>query len=285
MAHRPKSHPHRDPLVWVALAAAVLALCGHLLWSDRSATPSDPSLPRREGAATLADANLRPASAIDALERRIEAQAAEIGALRRRLEALGAGESEDPARADVAGQARTRAPRGAAPESGVTESTLLAAGFGERDARELNAAFEEIRLEQLFLRDHAARTQGQVGTEYSARLERLSEREDGILKDYGEDAYAWMLYAMGRPNRVAVREVIGSSPAAEAGLRAGDVVKRYEDRWIHDANDLKKATLAGDVGEWVDLEIEREGRTQRVRIPRGPLGVMLDVTSQRPTSE
>lgn len=51
------------------------------------------------------------------------------------------------------------------------------------------------------------------------------------------------------------------SAAAKAGLKAGDVVLRVNDRSIHDAKDLRNAIGLLEIGEAARLEILRDGQS------------------------
>jgi S1-C subfamily serine protease len=61
-----------------------------------------------------------------------------------------------------------------------------------------------------------------------------------------------------------VSSVIADSPAAKAGIRAGDVIVAVEDRKIEDMNDLT-GTLRGKEGD-VNLTIVRDRQRQTVRV-------------------
>ena len=167
---------------------------------------------------------------------------------------------------------------------GLDESVLVDAGFSESDARALRDAYETLQMEQLYLRDRAAREGWNLGDRLGEELTALAEREEALAEEYGDEAYDWVLYATGRPNRVTVRDVFAESPAANAGLAEGDVLVRYDDRRVRSSLELRSATTEGIAGEWVDLEILRAGKRERLRLPRGPLGILLDVSSSEPTS-
>lgn len=167
---------------------------------------------------------------------------------------------------------------------GLDESVLVEAGFSESDARALRDAYETLQMEQLYLRDRAAREGWNLGDRLGEELAALAEREEALADDYGDEAYDWVLYATGRPNRVTVRDVFAESPAANAGLAEGDVLVRYDDRRVRSSIELRNATTEGVAGEWVDVEILRAGKRERLRLPRGPLGILLDVSSSEPTS-
>jgi S1-C subfamily serine protease len=69
--------------------------------------------------------------------------------------------------------------------------------------------------------------------------------------------------------------VLGGSAAAEAGLRAGDVVYAYGGERIFKPWSLVQSTQGGRSGESVEVEVQRGSERLRVTVPRGPLGVRI----------
>jgi serine protease Do len=75
--------------------------------------------------------------------------------------------------------------------------------------------------------------------------------------------------AVGRRNGVEVVEVVENSPAADADLRAGDVIIEADGEAIGDVGDLQRLMSAERIGQAVALRIERSGRlTELAVIPR-----------------
>jgi putative serine protease PepD len=66
-----------------------------------------------------------------------------------------------------------------------------------------------------------------------------------------------------------IQTVDAGSPAAEAGIQEGDVVTRFGDRPISDANDLVSAVQASRVGDTVQVELERDGETLTLEVTLG----------------
>jgi serine protease Do len=64
----------------------------------------------------------------------------------------------------------------------------------------------------------------------------------------------------------SIQTIVPASPAAEAGLRAGDVIVRSRDRQIRNAYDWEAELLDLRVGETASLVIRRGGREQRVSV-------------------
>lgn len=63
-----------------------------------------------------------------------------------------------------------------------------------------------------------------------------------------------------------VAEVAPNSPAAAAGLRAGDVIVSANGQAIERVAELQRALRAADVGAAVDLEYVREGTRARASV-------------------
>ncbi|MFQ6004224.1 MAG: PDZ domain-containing protein [Woeseia sp.] len=80
-------------------------------------------------------------------------------------------------------------------------------------------------------------------------------------------------FASGRPNRVAVRTVIETSPAEQAGLQPGDVIRSYAGARVFSSEQLVNLRSAGVKGMPVTVEIVRDGELMQITMPRGPMGI------------
>jgi 2-alkenal reductase len=95
-------------------------------------------------------------------------------------------------------------------------------------------------------------------------------RNPGIGIIAGQEATAARLGIDG----VVILRVLRGSPAAGAGLRGvdpqsgeiGDVIVGAGDRPVHRLADLTAAMAAAGLGAAIDLTVERDGRTRRVRV-------------------
>jgi len=78
---------------------------------------------------------------------------------------------------------------------------------------------------------------------------------------------------IGRPTGLEVVQLIDGSPAAAAGVRAGDVIVAMDDRPIAGVADLQR-TLVGDlVGRQVEVTLERGGALQSIALHPAELRV------------
>ncbi len=73
---------------------------------------------------------------------------------------------------------------------------------------------------------------------FAEEMADIERQRTSIRDEIGDEAYDRYLAALDHPNRVAVDEVLLESPAAAAGLQAGDVVRRYADARIFAPNEL-----------------------------------------------
>ncbi len=179
----------------------------------------------------------------------------------------------------------SRRQRQAAAASGsgqIDEAQLLAAGFDAERAAMLAQRLNQGEMERLYLRDRAIR-EGWIGTDrYTQAVRDLDGGLDALRRELDEQSYDRLLFAMGQPNRVAVQAVIGSSPAQQIGLQAGDIILRYDGKRLFNGNELRTATTEGQSGTSVPLEVLRDGQRLVFYVARGPLGVRLGAASARP---
>lgn len=70
---------------------------------------------------------------------------------------------------------------------------------------------------------------------------------------------------------VVVAKVQEGSPAAEAGLKRGDVIVGFKGNKVKDANQLRNAVAQQSPGDEVDLTIRRDGQQQTLDVKLGAL--------------
>lgn len=228
------------------------------------------------------------------LEERIDSLATQLAALHGsgRVAAPAAATPQSVAAAPPADTAASGAPGPAASgaagpgetDESITpmERALVAAGIDVATAAEMKRQEDESALAEIYLRNQAAR-EGWLNTpRFAEEMAEIQRQRTPIREAIGDDAYDRYLAALDQPNRVAVNEVLLDSPAAAAGLQAGDVVLRYGDTRVFAPNELVAATHDGIAGETVSVEIIRQGQRFEIEVPRGPLGVRVAATKGAP---
>lgn len=172
-------------------------------------------------------------------------------------------------------------------ESRVVETRLdglVAAGLEPYRAEEIIREQSRVELKRLELRDAAIR-EGYLGTEkFRQEMRALRANETGIRSEVGEEVFDRFLFHTGQPNRLQVESVILGSAAENAGMQTGDIILSYQDKRLLSWNDLRGVTSAGERGESVNLVIQRDGSTQTLTLPRGPMGVRINAVRIDPGS-
>ncbi len=233
-----------------------------------------------------------PAADIIELEERLRHEIDARRALERRV-ALLTGRVEALLQKQSTASEQAASPRGAATQAPprsdpgqnwFNEQLLIENGMDRVQAGLLRARYEQLELERLYLRNQSRR-EGWDRQRLRDELRAVERKESEIKDQLGEDAYDAYRFAAGLPNRVAVTSVLPSAQAGEAGIEPGDFIMRYDDERIYDWFDLQEATAAGQVGEMVSLEVERDGETLQFYLQRGPLGIRMDSLSVGPATD
>lgn len=159
---------------------------------------------------------------------------------------------------------------------------LIAAGIPTATAEAIRDQVSRNRLARLRLRDRARREGWLNTSRYTQERAKLMRLSQDIREAYGDDIYDRYLYANERANRVTTVAVYPDSSAAASGIQTGDMVLSYAQNNIYSMNDLKNATLAGDVGESVLVVLERDGNRFSITVPRGPLGIEMRMARVAP---
>jgi hypothetical protein len=164
---------------------------------------------------------------------------------------------------------------------GFNEQALIDRGMNSSQASELKIYFEQLEMDRLYLRDQSIRESW--GREKLAEaMQALESREDDLKSQLGESTYDAYLYAAGRFNRVEVTSVLEKGQAGMAGIMSGDQITRYDNQRIYNGFDLREATASGNIGDSVEVEIVRDGRTMQFYLVRGPLGIRMNSVSAAP---
>jgi serine protease Do len=104
------------------------------------------------------------------------------------------------------------------------------------------------------------------------------------LKQYGETRRGWLgvnlqsvaediAEGLGVPENTGalVASVTADSPAAKAGIRAGDLIVRFDGKEVSTMRGLPRIVAQTPIGKKVDVEVLRDGRTERVSVEVGLL--------------
>ena len=70
---------------------------------------------------------------------------------------------------------------------------------------------------------------------------------------------------------ILILKVLPDSPAAKAGLKAGDVIKKINNQDVADANQVQSIVEASKIGQDLPLELRRAGQTVTVNVKPGIL--------------
>lgn len=169
----------------------------------------------------------------------------------------------------------TASPQPGAQADQTIEERLAVSGFTPQQIRTISRRVAETQMEQIELDDRARREGWITTSRYFEEFNNLVMGADTVRRDLGDDAYSHFLFAIGRPNRLTVGRVIETSPAEQAGLRLGDVIRSYAGERVFSSAQLTELRSSGDKDMPVIVEIIRDGEPMQVWIPRGPMGIQL----------
>ena len=158
--------------------------------------------------------------------------------------------------------------------SAFDSEALREAGVSGSEVARLRERWEELQTDRLDL-NHRALREGWFSTPRRRNANFLLEL--AVRRDVGEESYDAMLYASARPNRVVVSDVL-----SESGLEKGDLIRSYAGQRIFRPAELQRISAEGEVGERVEVEVERNGILRRLYLERGPVGALLDQASRPP---
>lgn len=161
------------------------------------------------------------------------------------------------------------------------EDALLEAGLNKRDFADLQQRVEELELRKLETTNQATREGWVRKKEY---YQQMRDLEQAFRESLGPTEYDIYLYATGKPNRVAVSDVLENSAAGLGGIRSGDIILTYAGEPIYDPSALYRMTTQGEVGEMVPITLQRGDDTVVSYLPRGPLGTRFRAQRQPPTA-
>jgi C-terminal processing protease CtpA/Prc len=163
----------------------------------------------------------------------------------------------------------TRRSSRAARREAEMRDKLIQAGWTQTEIDEVYRQ-RDIAALDIMAENHLARREMM---EQNPAFQRFRGMESPLRQSMSETRYESYLEASGRPTTARVGNLLPGSPGDAAGLREGDRIIRYGDERVFDGGDLEGATYAGTYGEPVTVEIERDGSTFFLTLPRGPIGI------------
>jgi C-terminal processing protease CtpA/Prc len=143
---------------------------------------------------------------------------------------------------------------------------LVSAGFAQEEAARIVQIESEEALRQLQAQYDLRRQQAE-----SNGNNALST--NALRAELGDQNYERYLEANGWPTSARIGAVIGGSPGENAGLRAGDDITSYAGKRVFNLSDVNNLTIQGNIGDSVLIEVQRDGESVQLTIPRGPIGI------------
>ncbi len=155
-------------------------------------------------------------------------------------------------------------------QSEFRRQTLLNNGFAEDEASWVLQQEAQVQLDSLNEQYRARRRQSELDANNGTRAKTQAEK---LREKLGDDYYERYLEANGLPTSVGVNLVLDNSPGSNAGLKAGDRITSYNGDRVFNIRELNGLTIAGEEGETVLIEVERNGNPIQLTLPRGPIGI------------
>ncbi|GEM_PF-5404295 len=162
------------------------------------------------------------------------------------------------------------------------DEVLFTLGVSPRDAARLRDQWVSHELDRAALLDRSIREGWFLSDRRPIEIHQLDQEFRATLSD-GE--FDRVLYALGKPNRVRIGEVLEGSSASEIGLRRGDILLSYDGQRLFKPIELLINSSAGLEGESVPIDFLRDGVQQTVYTRRGPLGVLTEAEQGVPLPE
>jgi len=274
------------PAIKTTAIVALSLLSLWLTWSQfqDSDTKPQPALASAQTQYTKVDAVTL--NRLDSLETELFTTQSSLQQLEQRLlqleqqkEKLSTQDSETKKTSTPVSQAHDSA---TVPDPETLQDRLLANGIPYDTVQRIQQQIGQNRLAQLQLRDQATRENWINTPEYYEKVQELSNPAQSLREELGDSMYDRYLYASGRPNRVIVSEVYAGSAAAIAGIKSRDVILSYALDPVFSMSDLQQATVEGQAGELVLLEILRDDAPFSTSVPRGPLGISMTISRIQP---
>ena len=159
---------------------------------------------------------------------------------------------------------------------------LIATGIPAEQAALIQARLDEYDLKQLYIKDSASREGWLKTARYNKELRQAQNAYLELRPDIGDDAYDRMLYALGRVNRVAVRDIMQNSTAEQYDLRANDRIIEYDGQRVFTSQELNALVTQGATGALVLVRVQRDEQQLDFYLPSGPIGIRLAPSRELP---
>jgi len=159
---------------------------------------------------------------------------------------------------------------------------LIRGGIDSALAENIVRRKNSIELQRLALQDRATRD-GYLNTQrYYDELAEINKQDVSLREELGDERYDEYLYDSKQNNRIRISSVMLGSAAEQAGIQKGDIILSYDNHRMFTWQELKDATSEGQLGEYVTLNIYRNGEIYSFSVPRGPLGMQLGAARLQP---
>jgi len=145
---------------------------------------------------------------------------------------------------------------------------LVDGGFSEEEARRVLRQESEAQYKAMQAAWEAQRSGEQLDP-----FRAMGSPQSQLRADLGDNAYERYLEAQGAPTSVQITQVLDGSPGSHAGLQPGDEIVSYNGDRVFNVMELRNLTMQGRPGEDVIVEVNRDGMTMQLSLPRGPVGI------------
>jgi len=159
---------------------------------------------------------------------------------------------------------------------------LIEAGISEEQAIWLQQRLDENELQQLYLRDRATREGWLNTSRYNKERQQYLNAVTKLRDEVDDDVFDRLLYALGRANRVVIKDIMQNSVAGQYGLQGGDSIIEYDGQRIFNSNELSSLVTQGGSGVMTLVRVKRGGEILDIYLPRGPLGIRMSATRIKP---
>jgi C-terminal processing protease CtpA/Prc len=162
------------------------------------------------------------------------------------------------------------------------DAALLELGVDTTRYVDLETRYQQLEEDEAKLRTEAANEGWMDSPSFSEEMHAIEMDRQALRTEIGDQAYDYMLFSMGKLNRVLVSSVEQSSAADVAGLQTGDIIVRYGGARIFSTVDLLTALAAVTPGESVPIDIKRQGKPMRIEVGDGGRGMAVQPVQEPP---